>query len=529
MSTRSRLTCVAILIIGCLVLASPAPAADARLPLSNLQPAKQVPDLCLLKYRVSTSSPECQVFFDQGLAFFYSYTWIEAARAFETAAKHDPECAMAWWGLSRALDKWSKNNGNQALEKAKEHMAKASDREQKLITARLQEKGLLGTIADDQRKKTAAKTIDELLVLYDDDEEAWFYRAQLADSGTAAVPYYKALLRYNPLHPGANHELVHFYENSRRPALGWIHAENYIRSSPGMPHAFHMQAHLATRLGRWDKTSDRSARAIELQRALHKLHNVKPNEDWQYSHHLEILTISLIHDGRLREARAVRDEVEKLGPSFKHWIPWFKLHLAERDWDAAEKVIQHFRKADKATASYLAALMYLKQRNPDRATAEVEVLREAFQKAKNNKQLEFRLQETQGMLLCVNGAPDEGLKLLFKNILKSKDDYSHHAWGNGAYYMEAWGVAALQCGKDEIAEEAFLEALAHDPGSYRAALGMQVLCTRLGRTDEATRFGELAQKCWRKADPQAIEVVKEELNFRTTPTPKEPAETPLEK
>ena len=30
--------------------------------------------------------------------------WIEAARSFETAAKYDPECAMAWWGLSRALD-----------------------------------------------------------------------------------------------------------------------------------------------------------------------------------------------------------------------------------------------------------------------------------------------------------------------------------------------------------------------------------------------------------------------------------------
>ena len=75
-------------------------------------------------------------------------------------------------------------------------------------------------LAADARRKAACKTLDDLLALYDDDEEGWFARAQFA-SGNAAVPYYKALLRVNPLHPGAHHELVHFYENFKRPALGW--------------------------------------------------------------------------------------------------------------------------------------------------------------------------------------------------------------------------------------------------------------------------------------------------------------------
>src|SRR5262245_7930901 len=67
-----------------------------RLPLTKLAQAKIVPNLCLLKYHVTTSSPECQAYFDQGLGYFYSYVWMEAARSFETAAKHDPDCAMAW-------------------------------------------------------------------------------------------------------------------------------------------------------------------------------------------------------------------------------------------------------------------------------------------------------------------------------------------------------------------------------------------------------------------------------------------------
>ena len=98
---------------------------------------------------------------------------------------------------------------------------------------------------------------------------------------------------------------------------------------------------------------------------------------------------------------------------------------------------------------------------------------------------------------------DGGSKLLAKTVDKTKDDYGKHAWGHGAYYMEYWGIGALRANRLAVAEEAFLEALAHDAGSVRGALGMQVVCERQGRTEEATRFAELAQRCWRKADPGA--------------------------
>jgi hypothetical protein len=85
-------------------------------------------------------------------------------------------------------------------------------------------------------------------------------------------------------------------------------------------------------------------------------------------------------------------------------------------------------------------------------------------------------------------------------VKKSMSDYGHHAWGNGAYYMEVWGSAALLAGKHDVAEEAFLEALAHDPGSVRAALGLQVLCERQNRTEEAQQYSALARRCWRRAE-----------------------------
>src|SRR5581483_4609920 len=207
---------------------------EGQLPVTKLAPSKIIPNLCVLKYRITTTSPQCQEFFDQGLGYFYSYVWMEAARSFETALKHDPECALAWWGLSRAIEKWGKGTHTEALKKAQELMPRASHREALLITARLQEKGMWPGVTPENRKKAAAKTLDDLLCLHDDDEEAWFYRAQVSDGGASAVPFYKALLRVNPLHPGAHHELVHFYENYKRPALGWPHAELYMQSSPGI-------------------------------------------------------------------------------------------------------------------------------------------------------------------------------------------------------------------------------------------------------------------------------------------------------
>jgi tetratricopeptide (TPR) repeat protein len=502
------------------------------MPMTKLASAKLFTEQCVLRYRITTGSPMCQAYFDQGLGYFYSYVWMEAARSFETATQHDPNCPMAWWGLARALERYGRGDATRALLKAWELRSNASDREQLLIKASMQEKGQLPGVGDgEQRKQKAIATIDELLALYDDDEEGWYFRAQLAGGSglfggkASAVPFYKALLRINPLHPGANHELVHFYENFRRPALGWPYAEKYIESSPGIPHAFHMQAHLATRLGRWNKTSDRSARAIELQRAYHQRENVKPREDWQYSHHLETLLVSLTHDGRFAEGRAIIRECESANYQLR--VPFFRLYLADRDYDAALKMVAEIGRGgkspvyrpggkgrprassgrgDKTQSSYLAALVYLKQGDPARALPEIEVLRNAYHNSKNDKRLELNLWETQGLYLCATGAGSAGLKLLQKTVDRTKDEYSHHAWGNGAYYMEAWGIGALQANKLDVAEEAFHEALAHDPGSVRAALGMQVVCERQGRSEEIERYASLARRCWHKADAGYLQV-----------------------
>src|ERR1044071_6194200 len=59
-------------------------------------------DLGAYSRPVSTASPEAQTWFDRGLAWCYGYNHDEAVGCFEKAAKADPRCAIAWWGIAYA-------------------------------------------------------------------------------------------------------------------------------------------------------------------------------------------------------------------------------------------------------------------------------------------------------------------------------------------------------------------------------------------------------------------------------------------
>src|SRR5580692_10489854 len=49
---------------------------------------------------ITTSNPEAQKFFDQGLAQMHSFWAVESERSFLQAAALDPDAPMPWWGIS---------------------------------------------------------------------------------------------------------------------------------------------------------------------------------------------------------------------------------------------------------------------------------------------------------------------------------------------------------------------------------------------------------------------------------------------
>src|SRR5438094_7722736 len=52
--------------------------------------------------KITTDSPEAQQYFNQGLAFLHGFNHGAAIRSFQEAARLDPKCAMAHWGIAYA-------------------------------------------------------------------------------------------------------------------------------------------------------------------------------------------------------------------------------------------------------------------------------------------------------------------------------------------------------------------------------------------------------------------------------------------
>ena len=110
---------------------------------TNEAPPVLIPGLGQISHPVSTTNPEAQKFFNQGLACLFGFNHEEAVRSFKYAATLDPQLAMAHWGIALAL---GSNYNMQAegpqlleayshLQKAKALSDKASESERAYIDA----------------------------------------------------------------------------------------------------------------------------------------------------------------------------------------------------------------------------------------------------------------------------------------------------------------------------------------------------------------------------------------------------------
>src|ERR1051326_2497977 len=59
-------------------------------------------DLGKVRFPVSCA-PEAQKTFERGVALLHSFWYDEAAKTFNDAARTDPACAMAYWGIAMSF------------------------------------------------------------------------------------------------------------------------------------------------------------------------------------------------------------------------------------------------------------------------------------------------------------------------------------------------------------------------------------------------------------------------------------------
>ena len=225
---------------------------------------------------ITTTNPEAQALFTQGMQMMYSFAKLDAVRSFRAAWQRDASCAICYWGEAWAWGSYL--NGPMLAEHspfayaaAKKALAlKANAKlpwEQAFIDAiqsRYVEKFEPGKRMDQERAYSAAmqKVAEAMpndidaITLYGDSLFLLEPRRGTRDINTPNVQrLHKVLeqaLAMDIKHPGACHLYVHATESTVVPEKAAPCAEFLGNVVPGASHMNHMPSHTWNEIGRWN-------------------------------------------------------------------------------------------------------------------------------------------------------------------------------------------------------------------------------------------------------------------------------------
>ncbi|WP_284619401.1 tetratricopeptide repeat protein [Aquabacterium humicola] len=312
--------------------------AVSTTPSAPTATAAKVPlyrDLGRLGYKVRTSVPRAQAYFDQGLRLAFGFNHAEAQRAFQAAQKLDPDCAMCFWGEALVLGPninvpmmpEANAPAVAALARASALKERASDRERALIEAletRYSPDASADRAALDARYADAMAAIaarfpadDTILTLAAEaamDTQPWDYweagGANPKGRGAAMLDLLERVLKRNPVHPGAIHLYIHAVEASTQPEKALAPARRLEALSPGAGHMVHMPAHIYFRLGMYKESLQSNQRAVRVDERYFRTSPSDPlYKSAYYPHNLHFVMVSSQMGG---DARTALDAAAKL-------------------------------------------------------------------------------------------------------------------------------------------------------------------------------------------------------------------------
>ena len=279
---------------------------------------------------VSTSSPEAQRYFDQGMRFIWAFNHDEATRSFARAARIDPGCALCYWGVALTLGpnynmpmmaEARARVGWDALGKARAKAAKSTPVERALISALATRFAGPEPLDPANSAPRLAAYVAEMRKVarrfpHDNDVQTLFAEALMntnpwklwnADGspglGTPEiVDTLQKVLAADPGHPGANHYLIHAVEASKDPERALRSAEALKDMMPGAGHLVHMPSHILQRVGRYEEAAQ--ANRLGAAADLAYLKKTAPPDYYPMYlvHNYQFLAFAAAMEGRSAEA-----------------------------------------------------------------------------------------------------------------------------------------------------------------------------------------------------------------------------------
>jgi len=514
-------------LLGCV---APVVAQDVELPPDFDEPMPLHHDgkgLGPYSRPITTTSEMAQLYFDQGIQLLYAFAPTEAARSFREAWRHDPSCAMcyfgeAWaWGpyLNGPMTPADAPRAHRAIRKAVELASEhATDTERAMIEAMAAR--YEATHDADRRKELDriwADEINAVYATYPDDLDAGFLAGEalmllqprrghkdLNDPAVREVHrVLESVLAKDITHPGACHLYIHATEPTQKPEKAEPCAQHLGSSIPGASHIQHMPSHTFNRVGRWGDAvrANTDAWHSDLKAEHGEGFAIYP------SHNLHMLLFAASNDGQGAVAIQAAEHYADLmdGGSFYEALTLMRFGrfddiLELRDppegtifrglWDFG-KGYAHLRTDDEGTARwYLHRIETAIEENPD----------DEFRGHTAAQLLGVVHSVLEAEILRANGALDEAIEVLRAGG-EVEDDLRYDEPEPLNFSVYQWlGDALQEAGRYAEAEEAFRHELEKHPDNGWSLFGLERALRAQGKTAQADQARADFEAAWTRSD-----------------------------
>ncbi len=536
-------------ILVCLALCTAPASAGAQQAHGAPPEAGSAPplfrDLGSWSHRVTTSSPQAQQYFDQGLRLYYAFNHDEAIRAFREAARLDPTCAMAWWGVALAagpninlpMDEAHGKIANQAIARAAELAPRAGVADRDYIGAlgaRYSEAPTAGRAALDTAYCEAMRRLarrhpadPDASVLYAESMldlspwNQWTHDGRPYPGTLEAVAVLEAVLAKHPEHPGANHFYIHAVEASPHPERANQAARRLETLEPGAGHLVHMPSHIYARTGRYDDALRQNQRAVAVDEKY--IAEQKPQGAYPlmyYNHNIQFIWFSAMMEGRSAEAlAAARKLAGNVPPEVIARMPMIELVppvpivtlIRFGRWSEAlqEPPPPPSQRYARGIWHYARGVARAASGDGAAARAELDSVRAAAVSVPADMPISINFaapllrvaaNALTGEIAARGGETDAAVRAL--ELAVAGEDSLHYDEPPTWYYpvRHSLGAVLLKAGRTAEAESVYREDLRRHPENGWSLTGLAQALRARGRAQEAGAIEGRLGKAWARAD-----------------------------
>ncbi len=496
---------------------------------------------------IATKSPLARKYFEQGLNFVFGFNHGAAIRSFQEAARLDPECAMAHWGIALAsgphinfpmVPPPMAEQAWNALQLARQYAAGARPADQALIAAlgkhyanpQPEDRSPLDrAYADAMRDAWQAHPKDaDVGALFAEAMmdlrpwDQWTPEGQAQPGTEEIIATLDAVLHLERQHPFANHLYIHAVEASPRPESAIPAADRLRDLQPGLAHNVHMPSHIDIRVGDWHKAIVANQKAVEADRRYRAI--VGPPKDMivvYAAHNQHMLAYAAMMTGQrelaLKHIRALvsalpEDFLKENAMMVEGFVAMpYEVMLRFGLWDQVLAEPDHPEYMVFTRAMRLAArgIAHAAKGNVEAARAE----QAAYSMAAKRVPAESTLGNNtgpgilavvtpmlEGEILVREGKIDAGVAQL-REAIKAEDVLKYdEPPGWILPVRHSLGATLMQAGRFGAAEEVYREDLKRLPANGWSLFGLARALKLQNKAAEATPFEARFREMWRHAD-----------------------------